>query len=467
MALRAEAQVLSGFVSACSTAQSWEQAVDEVAEKAGTGFECGMAFISSLHVDSAQGPGLGAVLDALREKLGAQVLIGCAVTGALGQAAGPDAVEYGGGLAGEDWPPIEVERGFCLSVGLLRKAGATPFFLGTGTGGEGDVGLLGRMKAAGDVRSVLLLADPFAEVDELLRTLGDYFPGATKAGGLSTALQVQRAPGEMAGFMPSIAIATEGNSARMCNQGAVGLLLTEVAVHTVVCQGCCGVGPKVNVTGVQGPVCDGIGGRPAREALQLIFSNVDPQTREKMQKFLLLGLGNPGESGALVDDGDWRIRPISGVTESGGLVVGPGLQEGMPMRFHVRDVESANKDRQLMLKRYRLEKAVGGNIGDAMGAFLFTCNGRGESLYGQRHVDARAAAEVLGDEVGTRVAGFFCNGEIGAPGLAVASEKGRPEAEAPEKGTAMRPPALHGFTAVYALLVPAEAAPRNVPALGA
>lgn len=443
MALRAEAEVVGGFSSACSTASQWEQAIDEVAEATGTGYEAGFAFISEIHVDRAQG--LVTVLERLRERLGVQTLIGCACGGAIGQAAGKSAVEYAGGGSGADWPPIEVERGAVLSVGLLRSAGATPFFLGRGE--DGDTQLLKKKSEEKDVRSILMISDPFAPLEDIIKTLDESFPSAVKAGGISAALQVGAQ--ERGAYMPSIAIAAEGCQVRLCSQGSVGLLLSKVDIHSIVCQGCCGVGPAVRVSSVQGPVCNGIGGRPAQEALRLIFSAVDPPTRAKMQQFLTVGLGNVGEAEGTIGDGDWLIRTIGGVTPDGGLIIGDGIDEGQPLRFHVRDRDSAESDMQTMLKRYRLERAFREGAGEPYGCFLFTCNGRGEGLYGRRHVDARAIATVLPDACSTRVAGFFCNGEVGSPGIAAAT--------LPEDGGEWKPPrgpAVHGFTAVFALLVP-------------
>jgi len=442
VARRAQTELVGGFISACSTAKEWEQAIDEVAEAAGSGYEAGFAFVSEMHVTLAQG--LVPVLEKLRERLGVQTLVGCACGGAIGQAAGPSAVEYSGAGDGADWPPIEVEQGAVLSVGLMRDAGATPFFLGRD--GDGDAQLLSRMSQEKSVRSILLIADPFAPAEDILKTLDESFPSAVKAGGIAAALQVGAQ--ERGAFMPSIAIAAEGCAVRLCNQGVVGLLLSRVDVHSIVCQGCCGVGPPVKVSSVQGPVCNGIGGRPAQEALRLIFSAVDPATRAKMQQFLTVGLGSLGESESAIGDGDWLIRGIGGVTPDGGLVIGGGVSEGQPLRFHVRDRESAEADLALMLKRYRLERTFRGSEAEPAGCFLFTCNGRGEGLYGRRHVDARAAATVLGDAASTRIAGFFCNGEVGAPGLAV------PGAPADGGQPAVRGASVHGFTAVFALLIP-------------
>ncbi|CAE8591598.1 unnamed protein product, partial [Polarella glacialis] len=118
---------------------------------------------------------------------------------------------------------------------------------------------------------------------------------------------------------------------------------------------------------------------------------------------------------------------------------------GQPLRFHVRDRASAEADLDLMLNRYRLERTFTGG-GEPVGCLLFTCNGRGEELHGKRHADARAVAKVLGDSVGTQVSGFFANGEIGSPGLGMQSE-------GDEK---VRESAMHGFTAVFAMLVPVK-----------
>lgn len=445
--MHAEAQVMGRFATACSVAEDWHDAIDEVASTIGTGghHDVGFAFVHDVHVTIAQG--MGPFLSELRERLGVRTLIGCACKGAIGQA-----VE----LAEDAGNPIEVEKGCVLSVGLLRSADATPFFLAGGA--DGDEELLQRKAADGDTRSILMVADPYAPTQDLLKRLDALFPKAVKAGGLTSALQVGGE--ERQAFMPSLAIAAEGCPVRLLNQGIAGVLLADVDVHTIACQGCSGVGPPVRVTGVQGPVCTGLGGRPSQEAVRFIYSAVDPATRDRMQRFLTMGLGNVGESEASVQDGDWLIRSISSVTPEGGLVVETGLEEGKPMRFHVRDKESAESDLALMLKRYRLERTTtlrGAELpGEPMGCFLFTCGSRGENLYGRRHVDARAAAEALGERGGARVAGFFAQGQIGSPGLAVPAGSSGPGGGEEDARPCARGVALHeGFTAVYAVLVPA------------
>eukprot|EP00929_Paragymnodinium_shiwhaense_P022238 TRINITY_DN14252_c0_g1_i1.p1 TRINITY_DN14252_c0_g1~~TRINITY_DN14252_c0_g1_i1.p1 ORF type:complete len:596 (+),score=123.53 TRINITY_DN14252_c0_g1_i1:103-1890(+) len=477
-AVDGEVEVVEPFVSACSTNAEWTKAVDELAEAVGPfpKFEAGVAFISDAHLIAN---GLAPVLEALREKLGVQTLIGCAVGGVIGSpclestgrpdpdisrktlpAGEPEAEVIDASVAAAEGAaaklPVEVERGPSLSVGLLRECGATPFFIGGDEKGgmQGDLALLSRKASEGSVRSCLLMADPFGPIEELLNTLDERFPKAVKAGGISAMLQV--GDQDRRAFTPSIGIAAEGCQVRLCNQGIIGLLLEDMEVHTITCQGCRAVGPTVKVTSVEGPTCTGIGGRPAREALQLIFSAVDAETREKMQKGLTLGLAGVNEEVSNIGDGDWLVRGISSITPNGGLVIGGGVMEGQPLRFHVRDRDSAEADLSMMLNRYRLEKRFSAaDSGQPVGSFVFTCNGRGQNLYGRRHVDARAASEAStgssleesGPLLCSNVAGAFCNGEIGSPGVSLVPSDD--EADATLKRTA-----LHGFTAVMALLIP-------------
>ncbi|CAK9095436.1 unnamed protein product [Durusdinium trenchii] len=423
IACRAAAEVQSDFVSACSMAPTWEEAVEEVAQEVGTGFEAAFVFASELYVDQAQG--MAPLMETLRERLDVEHLVGGAAGGSIGRCVGKMATDYGKCEEGE---PIEVERGFVLSVAAIRTAGAVPFFVAGDA--SGDLELINRMAEGGAVRSMLLLADPFGPVEQIMQTLDESFPKVTKAGGITAALRV--GSGTQVGFMPSMSICSRGNQARLLSQGICGLMMTDM---------------DVRISNVSGPVVLGIGGRPAKEALGLIFGNVDETLREKMRSSLLLGLGSPGVNENSIDDGDWLIRGIQEVTPNGGFVVGGALEEGQALRFHVRDKESAEADLKLMLNRYRLERSFSGGQ-EPLGCLLFTCNGRGENLYGRRHVDARALQEALGD-LGSRVTGFFCNGELGAPGLTKPSEELASRDE-------VRPMSLHGFTAVFAILVPAK-----------
>ena len=75
---------------------------------------------------------------------------------------------------------------------------------------------------------------------------------------------------------------------------------------------------------------------------------------------------------------------------------------GTTVQFHVRDAASADDDLRALLD------GVSGS-----GALVFTCNGRGERLFGVEDHDATVVSEALDT---TAVAGMFCAGELGPVG---------------------------------------------------
>jgi small ligand-binding sensory domain FIST len=109
------------------------------------------------------------------------------------------------------------------------------------------------------------------------------------------------------------------------------------------------------------------------------------------------------------------------------VAVGEYLQEGMRVRFHVRDAETSAEDLHAVLKGYEKASPDTENLS---GALLFSCLGRGEGLYGRPNFDTTVFREHLGD---VPVAGFFCNGEIGPVGGATF---------------------LHGYTSSFGLFRP-------------
>jgi small ligand-binding sensory domain FIST len=72
--------------------------------------------------------------------------------------------------------------------------------------------------------------------------------------------------------------------------------------------------------------------------------------------------------------GDFLIRNLIGVNpHSGAVAVGDNLQEGMRLRFHVRDAMTSAENLHTMLKSS--EKTSPGPLS---GALLFSCLGRGD-----------------------------------------------------------------------------------------
>ena len=98
------------------------------------------------------------------------------------------------------------------------------------------------------------------------------------------------------------------------------------------------------------------------------------------------------------------------------MVVGDEIAVGQTVQFHVRDAAAADEDLRELLSGI-----------DASAVLLFTCNGRGQHLFGVPDHDAGVVEQLLGP---LPVAGAFCAGEIGPIG-------GRNS--------------LHGFTASLAL----------------
>jgi small ligand-binding sensory domain FIST len=115
--------------------------------------------------------------------------------------------------------------------------------------------------------------------------------------------------------------------------------------------------------------------------------------------------------------GDFLVRNVlGGDQESGAIVVGEEIAVGQTVQFHVRDAAAADEDLRELLSGV-----------DAAAVLVFTCNGRGQHLFGVPDHDAGVVEQLLGP---LPVAGAFCAGEIGPIG-------GRNS--------------LHGFTASLAL----------------
>jgi small ligand-binding sensory domain FIST len=207
------------------------------------------------------------------------------------------------------------------------------------------------------------------------------------------------------------------------NDGAVGAVLRDVSVRTVVSQGCAPVGSDSVITNAEENVVLELAGKPALERLRDELRTLTAeQQRLAAQGGILAGLVID-ENRAEYRRGDYLMRGMLGADEeSGALAIGEPVRVGQTLRFHVRDADSADEDLRL-----GLAGALDGQA--AAGALLFTCNGRGTNMFPAPDHDARAVAEALDGEA---IAGFFCAGELGPVG-------GKPF--------------LHGFTATLAIFL--------------
>jgi small ligand-binding sensory domain FIST len=313
----------------------------------------------------------------------------------------------------------EVERAPAVTLIAARLPGVrlTPFYVsaplpdldGPPDAWERLIGV-----RAHDEPQFVVLADPFSgRPDALLAGLDYAFPSSPKVGGLASGAT---SLGLNALFLDD----------ETFTEGTVGVALSgNVAIDTVVAQGCRPVGELMRVTSCRGNFIYELDGKPALEVLRELFSTLDERDRHLASTALFVGV--------LMDEfreeprvGDFLIRNLLGVDpHRGAIAVGENLQEGMRVRFHLRDAQTSAEDLHTMLKSY--EKTVSENVS---GALLFSCLGRGEGLYRRPNFDTGVFREHLGD---VPVGGFFCNGEIGPVG-----------------GTTF----LHGYTSSFGLFRP-------------
>jgi small ligand-binding sensory domain FIST len=329
---------------------------------------------------------------AVEAELAPQHLLGCVAEGIVGGEReledGPAAAVWAASL-----PDAEIETFHSVAVGTDDGVAVTSFPQLDGA----DL--------------VALLVDPFTfPAAGFLTKLNEEEDSAPVVGGLAAGN----------GEPDTQALFVDGEVVR---EGAVGAVLRGVPVRTVVSQGCEPVGRDSVVTHAEGNVVFELAGEPALERLKGDLANLTEGQQASAERGGVL-------AGLVIDEnrsdyrrGDYLMRGLMGVDEdTGALAVGEPVRIGQTLRFHVRDAAAADED-----LRENLSAAIDGER--AAGALLFTCNGRGTSLFPAPDHDVRAVGEALGGEP---VAGFFCAGEIGPVG-------GKPF--------------LHGFTATLAVFL--------------
>jgi small ligand-binding sensory domain FIST len=342
---------------------------------------------SRAHTDRA-----AEVLDAVQEMLEPPTLIGCVAQTVV---AGRREIE--------DEPAVAV----WLASGLPAETFQLDF-VRTGSGGL----LTGYRfdRTAHDLH--LLLSDPYTFPASLLvEHLNTDLPGTTTVGGVVSG---GRGSGGTRLFRDHDVLSS----------GLVGVRLPGVQVVPIVSQGCRPIGHPYIVTGAHDDVITELGGRPPLERLREIVAGLPPDEQELVSNGLQIGvvvdehLASPGQ-------GDFLIRGLLGADSSSGAIeIGEVVEVGATVQFQVRDAAGADKDLHLTI-----ERALAQLSGRAIGALLFTCNGRGRRMFGVADHDASAIEDLLG---GMPLAGFFAAGEIGP----IAGRN-----------------ALHGFTASMALFI--------------
>lgn len=242
----------------------------------------------------------------------------------------------------------------------------------------------------------LLLPDPFSfQIDPLLHRLDESFPLACKIGGLASG---GRNPGTNRLFV----------SGQSLDSGLVGLALSgNLEIETLVAQGCRPIGNPMFITRCQNHLLQELDGKPITEVMQKLFATLSERDQELFQHSLFVGIVMK-ETQREYHQGDFLIRNILGFEQSSGsLAVGTHLHLGQVVQFHLRDAKTSEEDLQALLMRYKTQHL---SQGQAEGALLFSCLGRGAQLYRRPNHDSELFQKFLGK---ISLGGFFCNGEIG------------------------------------------------------
>lgn len=385
------------FAAALSTAATTRDAVDEVCRRAGellgVAPSLAMVFFSPHHAEQASLIGR-----AISGTLSAECLLGCT----------------GESIVGNE-QEIEGEPALALWLAALPGVHVQPMHLqfertpegGTVVGWPDDLPETWPAGAA-----LFVLADPFTfPADWLLERLNDDRPGVPVLGGMASG-----------GYRPGDNRLLLGT--RVFEAGAVAALVHgPVRIEAVVSQGCRPIGRHYVVTKAEQNIILELSGKPPLQQLQELFETLPAADQQLVRHGLHVGRVI-NEYQERFERGDFLVRNCLGADgNTGALQIGDYVRAGQTVQFHVRDAQTADEDLRDLLGQAR-------QTGEARGALLFTCNGRGTRLFDRPHHDAGALVEVLG---AIPVAGFFAQGEMGPIG-----------------GKNF----LHGFTASAALFSP-------------
>lgn len=335
-------------------------------------------FVSPLYKVADWGPHLRQI----RQALGNPVLIGCTGGGILGQEREIESAPAISIVAAH-LPRVKVHP-FSVKQEDLEETAAGYWIEKLGvTSSESPIGIL--------------LPEPFScDIMSLIPLLNHLYPKMPVIGGLASGA---RRRGENRLFLND----------EILEEGAVGMLLTgDIALQTVVAQGCRPIGRTFIITKAEENAILELAGVPAVEALQQLFHGLPPQDQKLAQQALVIGVVMD-ERREKFDRGDFLIRNLVGIDpESGAIVVGDQIRVGQTVQFQVRDAASSKEDLKSLLK-----EGGPGISQTTAGGLLFSCLGRGADLYGEPNYDIQTIQAAIG---GKPIGGFFCNGEIGPVG---------------------------------------------------
>jgi small ligand-binding sensory domain FIST len=348
-----------------------------------------VVFASGVHLAAPE-----ATLEGVHEALLPAQVVGCGAGGVLGDGR-------------------ELEDGTAVAVWAASFEEGTVETFHARAVGEDNTAIDG-LPDLGGGGALLLLPDPYSfPTDRVLSSLAVAAPGMPVVGGLASARTLE---GASALFLGE----------EVVGEGAVGARFSGIDILPCVSQGAAPVGPEMTITGAEGHVIHELAGMSALEKVKEVVTGLDERERTLVSEGLLVGMVIDGGKPEYAQ-GDFLVRGLLGADpDTGSIAVGAAVRPGQVVRLHARDAASADRDLQRALDFGMF--ALGGE--PPAGVLCFSCNGRGQGMFGAPDHDAAALDAALR---GAPTAGFFAAGEIGPVG-----------------GESF----LHGFTATVALFAP-------------
>lgn len=244
----------------------------------------------------------------------------------------------------------------------------------------------------------LVLTDPFLmNPNQFLEQMNGAYPKCSVVGGLASAGSQER---------ENVLIVNN----KMYDEGLVGVVLSgNIAVETVVSQGCRPVGKTFIITKAQDNVIQELAGRPFYEVIREVLEEATPRDRGLAQEAIFMGIAM-NEYKHQFKRGDFLIRGVMGIDpETGAGAVADYVHAGQTVQLHLRDAQTATEDLTELLMGHKEDL----DARHLKGAFVFSCNGRGEHLFREKDHDIKMIQRHIGP---VPAAGFFCAGEIGPVG---------------------------------------------------
>ncbi len=363
------------FISKTSYATDSHKIIEDLTSDLTDPFDLGIIFISSFNKVSVD-----EIVMLLKKRLRCNLLLGCTCAGVIGSEE-------------------EIERKPANVLILANFPGVkiTPFSIQ-----QSELEVLENKESWYNFFEIypsenpifITLPDPFTfDMNRFLQWINQSYPRCPVIGGVASG-----------GFQ-------QGENGLILNDeqldnGMVGIVLTgNVAVETIVSQGCRPIGETFIVTKSQENIIFDLGGKPFLEILQEVLHKASARDKLLAQETIFVGIAM-NEYQHQFKRGDFLIRGLVGLDrKTGAGAIADVIKTGQTVQFHVRDAQTATEDLSELLTALTAQ-----NKEKPKGALVFSCNGRGENLFRTRNHDIKLIQQHLGP---IPAGGFFCAGEIG------------------------------------------------------